>query len=138
MLGQLSAAVRGGLIGAAIVGAFAAGAIPAAYQLGRSHERGDQVTADYQAVVDSVEDQATRLAEVAATAESRLTADREWRSQHVAAFLADSRQLAADAAAARRAFHESQDRSCPAGADDASVFNAALGLAAADNRAGDP
>ncbi|MEP3073685.1 hypothetical protein [Maricaulis sp.] len=130
--------IRAGAIGAAIVGAFAAGAIPAAYHLGRSHERGAQVTADYQAVVDSVGVEAARLAEVATTAETRLAADREWRSQHVADFLADSRQLAADAAAARRAFHESQDRSCPAGADDVRVFNAALGLAAADNRAGDP
>lgn len=137
-LGSLSARLQGALAGAAVVAAFTAAAVPGAYFLGKAHERGARASADYQAVVANVEDQAARLAGVASTAEARLAADRDWRAQHVAAFLADSRQLAADAAAARRAFHENQNGSCPAGADDASVFNAALGLAAAVDRPADP
>jgi hypothetical protein len=138
MLGRLSGALRGGLIGAAIVGAFAAGIIPAAYHLGRSHERGAQVTADYQAVVASVEDQAARLAGVASTAESRLAADRDWRAEQAAEFLEDMRNLTADAAELRRYFDANDDGSCPGSADDVGMYNAAFGLAPADDGTGDP
>jgi hypothetical protein len=130
--------IRAGAIGAAIAGAFAAAAVPGAYQLGRSHERGDQVAADYQAVVASVEDQADRLAGVASTAEARLAADREWRAEQTADFLADMRNLTADAAELRRYFDANDNGRCPGSPNDVRLYNAAFGLTAADNRSGDP
>ncbi|RKR02689.1 hypothetical protein [Maricaulis maris] len=138
MLGRLSATLRAGVAGALIMGAFTVAAVPASYMLGRSHARNAQTVANYDAVVERVGQEAARLAGVATIAEARLEEDRAWRAQHVADFLADSRQLAADAAAARRAFDESADRSCPAHDDDVRLFNRALGLTAAEPRAGDP
>ncbi|MFT6474223.1 MAG: hypothetical protein ACJAUS_001939 [Qipengyuania sp.] len=138
MISRLSATVRAGVTGALIMGAFTAAAVPASYMLGRSHARNAQAAANYDAVVVRIGQEADRLAGVAATAETRLEADRAWRAQHVADFLADSRQLAVDAAAARRAFNESADRSCPAHDDDVRLFNRALGLTPADTESGDP
>jgi len=138
MIARLSATLRAGLAGALIMGAFTAAAVPAAWLLGKASERNAQAAANYDAVVTRVGEEADRLAGVAATAETRLEADRAWRAQHVADFLADTRQLAADAAAARRAFDESDDRSCPAHDDDVRLFNRALGLTPAQPGAGDP
>lgn len=130
MIGRLSTTIRAGLIGAGIMGAFTAGAVPGAYFLGRAHKSAAIARADANQMREAFREETERLAGVATTAETRLDEDRVWRSQHVADFLADARQLAADAAAARRAFHESQDRSCPAADDDVRVFNQAFGLTA--------
>lgn len=137
-LGSLSARVQGALAGAAVVAAFTAAAVPGAYFLGKSHERGARASADYQAVVASVEDQADRLAGVASTAEARLSADRDWRAEQTAAFLEDMRNLTADAAELRRYFDANDDGSCAGSADDVRMYNAAFGLAPADDRSGDP
>lgn len=137
-LGSLSARVQGALAGAAVVAAFTAAAVPGAYFLGKSHERGARAAADYQAVVASVEDQADRLAGVASTAEARLAADRDWRAEQTADFLADMRNLTADAAELRRYFDANDDGRCPGSADDVRLYNAAFGLTAADDRSGDP
>ena len=138
LLKSLSARVQGALAGAAVVAAFTAAAVPGAYVLGKAHERGARAAADYQAVVASVEDQAGRLAEVAATAEARLSADREWRAQLSADFLEDMRNLTADAAELRRYFDANDDGSCAGSVDDVRMYNTAFGLAPADDRSGDP
>ena len=138
LLKSLSARVKGALAGAAVVAAFTAAAVPGAYVLGKAHERGARAAADYQAVVASVGVEAARLAGVASTAEARLAADRDWRAEQTADFLEDMRNLTADAAELRRYFDANDDGRCPGSADDVRLYNAAFGLAPADDRSGDP
>ena len=138
LLKSLSARVQGALAGAAVVAAFTAAAGPGAYVLSKAHERGARAAADYQAVVASVGVEAARLAGVASTAEARLAADRDWRAEQTADFLEDMRNLTADAAELRRYFDANDDGRCPGSADDVRLYNAAFGLAPADDRSGDP
>jgi hypothetical protein len=126
MLGKISAAVRGGIIGAGLVAAFAAAAVPSAYFLGKAHNAADQVEANYDAVIDRVGEQTARLGAVADRSEMVLERANSRRLEINQSFI-EQVVAAGDAAdQARRAFNET--RTCPAHPDDVRVYNHAFGL----------
>lgn len=138
MLGNLSAGVRGALVGAAVAGAFGLGSTLWSYQLGKANERAASALTDFNAVVERVEEEAGRLAGVAETAELRLAADRAWRSEQSAQFMEEMRSLTASAQDLRRQFDANPDGACPGLPDDVRLYNAAFGLTPAEPGAGDP